>query len=138
MVALDISAINLAEKRLIFSMTAAILIVSALSVSLGVYISRRVSRPLEDLSRTAGAFSQGNLETPFITESKVVEITRVARVLDNARVDLKNTLNSLQAEKSWSENLLASIVEAIITLDEDGKITYFSHGAGNINRDFCQ
>ena len=128
-VAMDISAIRLAEKRSMFSMSAAILIVSALGVSLGAFISRRVSRPLEDLSRTAGAFSQGDLETPFITESKVVEITRVAKALDNARVDLINTLQSLKAEKNWSENLLASIVEAIITLDEEGRITYFSHGA---------
>ena len=136
-VAMDVSAINLAAKRLIFSMSAAILIVSALGVSLGAYISRRVSRPLEDLSRTAGAFSQGDLETPFITESKVLEITRVARALDNARLDLINTMQSLEAEKNWSDNLLASIVEAIITLDAGGTITYFSHGAERLTGIFA-
>lgn len=128
-VAMDISRISLAEKRLMLSISAAILIVSALGASLGIYISRRVSRPLENLSRTAGAFSQGDLETPFMTKSKVVEITRVTRALDRARLDLRNTLQSLEAEKDWSENLLASIVEAIITLDKEGRITYFSHGA---------
>ena len=136
-VAMDISPIRLAEQRSMFSMTAAILIVSVLGVSLGAYLSRRISRPLEKLSRTAGAFSQGDLDTPFIGESRVLEITRVAKALDNARLDLKNTLQSLEAEKNWSENLLASIVEAIITLDEDGKITYFSHGAERLTGIFA-
>ena len=127
--AMDISAINLAERRLIYSMSAAILIVSALGASLGAFLSRRISRPLEKLSRTATVFSQGDLETPFLSDSRVLEINRVARALENARLDLITTLRSLEAEKSWSENLLASIVEAIITLDKEGNITYFSHGA---------
>lgn len=137
-VAMDISAINLAEKRLMYSMSAAILVVSALGVSLGAYISRRISRPLERLSKTAGAFSQGDLKTPFISESKVREISRVARALDNARLELIDTLQSLEAEKYWSANLLASIVEAIITLDKDGYITYFSHGAERLTGIFAQ
>lgn len=136
-VAMDISPIRKAEQRSMLSMTAAILIVSVLGVSLGAYLSRRVSRPLEKLSRTAGAFSQGDLDTPFISESNVVEITRVARTLDNARLDLIDTMQSLETEKNWSENLLASIVEAIITLDEEGKITYFSHGAERLTAMFA-
>ena len=136
-VALDISVISMAERRLIFFMSTAIVIVSALGASLGAYISRRISRPLELVSRTAGSFSQGDLDTSFITESKVLEITRVALALDNARLDLKNTMQSLEAEKNWSENLLASIVEAIITLDNQGLITYFSHGAERLTGVFA-
>ena len=128
-VALDTSQIHQIQQRVTGWMIIAIIGVAGIGSLLGVVSSRRISLPLEKLSLTAAAFSQGNLETPFITESNVLEIIRVASALDNARLDLIDTLNSLETEKNWSENLLASIVEAIITLDEDGKIAYFSHGA---------
>ncbi len=64
----------------------------------------------------------------MITDSKLIEITRVAKALENARRDLQGMLKSLKNERDWSENLLASIVEGIITLDKDGrskKMGYF-------------
>jgi len=56
----------------------------------------------------------------------------VAKTLENARIDLLATLTSLQSERDWSEHLLSSIVEGIITLDGKGHITFFSHGAERV------
>ena len=60
------------------------------------------------------------------------EITQVAQTLENARVDLLATMTSLQSERDWSDHLLASIVEGIITLDGGGRITFFSQGAERV------
>ncbi|MCD6425837.1 MAG: PAS domain S-box protein [Anaerolineales bacterium] len=128
-VAMDISEISIAENRLILWMAAAICGIAVIVTLIGVVLSRRISRPLVKLSKNAESFSQGDLETSVITESKLIEITRVARALDNARMDLQEILKSLKDERDWSDNLLASIVEGIITLDRDGRITFFSHGA---------
>jgi PAS domain S-box-containing protein len=62
----------------------------------------------------------------------VLEIAQVAQALESARTDLLQTLTSLQSERDWSEHLLASIVEGIVTLDAKGRITFFSHGAERI------
>ncbi len=128
-VAMDISEISLTANRLILWMTAAMGGIAVIVTLLGVILSRRISRPLVELSKTAASFSQGDLETPVITESKLIEITRVARALENARMDLQGMLKSLESERDWSDNLLASIVEGIITLDQTGRITFFSRGA---------
>lgn len=128
-VAMDISEISIAQNHLILWMIAAMCGIAGIVTLLGVILSRRISRPLVKLSKTAEAFSQGDLETPVITESKLIEIARVARVLENARMDLQGMLKSLEDERDWSDNLLASIVEGIITLDQTGRITFFSHGA---------
>jgi PAS domain S-box-containing protein len=128
-VALDASSLRTVQKNLVYSMTAAILVVSLVGTSLGVILSRLVSRPLEELSTTAEAFSRGDLETVFESRSRVEEITQVAAALESARSDLTRTLRSLETEKEWGENLLASIVEAIITVDSRGVIHFFSHGA---------
>jgi PAS domain S-box-containing protein len=128
-VAMDISEISITENRLILWMIAAISGISVMVTLLGVFLSRRISHPLVKLSKTAEAFSQGDLQTPVITQSKLIEIARVARALENARMDLQGMLRSLENERDWSENLLSSIVEGIITLDQTGRITFFSHGA---------
>jgi len=128
-VAMDISEISIAENQLILWMIAAICGIAIMVTLLGVVLSRRISRPLVKLSKIAESFSQGDLETSVITESKLIEITRVARALENARIDLQKMLKSLEDERDWRDNLLASIVEGIITLDRDGRITFFSHGA---------
>ena len=128
-VAMDISEILFTENRLMVWMAAAISGIAVVVTLFGVVLSRRISRPLVELSKTAESFSRGNLETPVVTESKLIEIAKVARALENARMDLQGMIKSLKDEKDWSENLLASIVEGIITLDWDGRITFFSHGA---------
>jgi PAS domain S-box-containing protein len=129
LVALDISDIHHTQQRLVWWMAAAILGISGVGTLLGVLSSQRISRPLVRLSRAAEAFSRGDLENPVLTASRLREIKGVAMALEDARVDLRESLRSLQNERDWSENLLASIVEGIITLDSEKRITFFSHGA---------
>lgn len=128
-VALDTSEILTAQKRLVLWMTTALMGVAAAGSGLGVFLARRISHPLVQLSEAAASFSLGDLESPVKTETRVREITQVAKTLDSARIDLLATLTSLESERDWSENLLASIVEGIITLDGENRITFFSHGA---------
>ena len=128
-VGLDITEISKAENRLILWMITTMIGIAGIATLLGVVLSRRLSRPLVKLSKNAFSFSRGDLETPVVTTSKLVEIVRVAKALDDARMDLRGMLKSLQDERDWSENLLSSIVEGIITLDQTGRITFFSRGA---------
>jgi len=53
----------------------------------------------------------------------------VAQALESARADLQQTLAKLRQEKAWTDHLLESIVEGIVTLDRQGRITFFSQGA---------
>lgn len=131
-VALDTSEISSAQKRLVMWMTAAMLGIATAGSGLGILLARRISQPLVRLSESAASFSLGDLESPVETETNVREITQVAKALDSSRIDLLATLTSLERERDWSNNLLASIVEGIITLDGENRITFFSHGAERI------
>ena len=57
------------------------------------------------------------------------EAASVAQALESARADLQQTLAKLRQEKAWTDHLLESIVEGIVTLDRQGRITFFSQGA---------
>jgi PAS domain S-box-containing protein len=131
-VALDITEIVRTKSRTVLWMLMAILGVSIAGTVLGVLFSRRLSQPLVQLSETADKFSQGDLETPVEIDTQVREVAQVARALEGARGDLLSTLTSLQSERNWRDHLLESIVEGIVILDDQQRITFFSRGAERI------
>jgi two-component system phosphate regulon sensor histidine kinase PhoR len=131
-VALQVGDNVLAQQRLVWLMTGGMVVVAALGTILGVYVSRQISQPLVNLAEAASEFSQGDLSTPVVVEARVREQTQVAQALENARVNLLKTLTDLRREEAWTNHLLESIVEGIMTLDDAGRVTFFSHGAERI------
>jgi len=131
-VALQVSDITSTQNRLIGILVGSILIVALMGSVLGVFLTRRISRPLESLAKIASGFSKGDLGSPVEFNAGVREIVQVSRVLEKARGDLLNTLEELRRERDWTNHLLESIVEGIVTLDEQMRITFFSRGAERI------
>jgi two-component system phosphate regulon sensor histidine kinase PhoR len=98
----------------------------------GVIVSRRISSPLLELDQAAARISSGHLDKAIEVQTNIREVARVAATLERTRLDLQQTLTTLQQEKAWGEHLLEAIVEGIMILDENGRITYFSEGATRI------
>jgi PAS domain S-box-containing protein len=131
-VALDVSGTKQAQSRLIIILTGVIFSVTILAVALGAFMTRRVNQPLEQVVEYAANFGLGSLDHPVRVNTDISEVSALANAFENARVTLKGTLTSLQKEKEWGDQLLESIVEGIITLDDEGRISYFSPGAERI------
>ncbi|MFW6097026.1 MAG: ATP-binding protein [Chloroflexota bacterium] len=131
-VALTASGIARTQQMLARTQVISILVVTLLSSTLSVVLARRISRPLTDLADEAAAFSHGDLSSPIEVETRVQEISRVAQALEQTRVELRGTLETLEGEKAWIENLLQAIVEGIVTLDKQGRVTFYSRGAEQI------
>ena len=131
-VSLDATAVAAIQKQLVIILISSLVVIAMLGSVVGVIIARRISSPLEQLANTATTFSRGNLKHPVSIDERVLEVAQVAQALENARVDLQNMLSVLQSEKDWTDHLLGSIVEGIITLDKGHKITFFSPGAERI------
>jgi PAS domain S-box-containing protein len=121
-----------AQLRLTRMMLAGILLVALVGSSAGVFIARQINRPLGSLVAAADSLRMGDLNTPVTVQTGLREIAKVSSTLEDARSALQHSLAQLQEEKAWVENLLESIVEGIVTLDQYGRITYFSRGAERI------
>ncbi len=106
--------------------------ISALGALVAVMISRRISQPLNQLAQAAAALRGGDLNTPLWATSKVWEVDQLTNALEDARVSLKHSLDQLHKEKTWVENLLNSIVEGLLTVDDRGCITFASAGVTRI------
>jgi PAS domain S-box-containing protein len=65
-------------------------------------------------------------------EARIGGATRLAQALEETRADLQRSVAELREEKAWTDHLLEAIVEGIVTLDRQGRITFFSDGAERI------
>jgi two-component system, OmpR family, sensor histidine kinase ResE len=116
------------SSSLIFGLFFILLVASGL----GIWLSQRISRPIVRLANAAAEFRQGNLDTPILIQSPVWEIDQLTNTLEDGRVALQHSLQQLQAEKAWIEHLLNSIVEGMLTLDHENRVTFASAGIGKI------
>jgi PAS domain S-box-containing protein len=119
------------STTLMFGLVFIVLIASAL----GVWLSQRISQPIVRLANAAAEFRQGNLASPISIQSTVWEINQLANTLEDGRIALQHSLQQLQAEKAWIEHLLNSIIEGMLTLDHENRITFASAGICKITGD---
>ena len=130
--ALSVENIAAAQRTLTGTMVTVILLIVLTGSALGILFANRVSQPLERLRESAVALRLGDLNTPIYSRTRVAQIAQVAYALEDARLVLQHSLSALRQEKEWTEHLLDSIQEGILTLDRSGRITYFNHGAEQI------
>ncbi len=131
-VALDVTDVVATERRLMAILVTSILLVALFGSVLGVFLARRVGRPLAKLANAAEVFSSGDLDRSVYVKAQVREVSQLSRALENARIDLQQSVTELRQAKAWADNLLEAINEGIVTLDRDGHITFFSPGAERI------
>jgi len=128
-VAISVEDVIATQQQLLAMLIAGLLVVIVIGSLFGVYLARRISSPLEQLTNTAVTFSSGNLRSPVEVQSDLREVTLVTKTLEDARVKLLDVMTELNDEKAWTNHLLESITEGIVTLDDQNRITFFSHGA---------
>lgn len=131
-VALNVADVVATEQRLERLLVGSIVLVALFGTVLGIFMAQRVGRPLSELANAAEVLSTGNLDSSVYVEAKVREVSQLAQALENARIDLQQSVDELRQAKIWTDNLLDSINEGIVTLDGDGHITFFSPGAERI------
>ena len=123
-----VAANHSALLTLIFS---TILVVSIGSI-LGLLYARRVTAPLNDLTHAAQNISRGDFSTPVYVPAEPYEISTLAAAFEESRANTNRYLENLAQEKAWSDTLIKSISEGIVTVDKKGRVTSFNEGAERI------
>jgi signal transduction histidine kinase len=131
-IALPVGGLVEAERRALTVLAVSTLLVAALGSAVGWGLARRLTAPLEALTAAAQNITRGDLTTPIPIPTEPVEAVTLARALEESRVHILATLEQLSHAKAWSENLIRSVVEGVVTFDSGGLITFFSEGAERI------
>jgi len=101
------------------------------SIVSGLYM-RHLVQPLWHLVRAARKMGQGDLVTPIHVAPNTVDIQTLADTLEYSRAQLAQTLNDLAQVRDWSQTLIQSITEGIVSFNADHHITFLSDGAARI------
>lgn len=131
-VMLPVTGLLAAEGEIIgLLLISTLAVVVSASLGGGLYVRSRI-RPLWKLTAAAREMGRGNLSTPIVNPAKTSEIHTLAEVLEQTRIRLQGSLRELSEAKAWSEALIQSVIEGIITFDADEHIVFFSEGAARI------
>lgn len=127
-----ISDILQANRQLSWIIGAVMASVVVLSSVLGIARSRRISLPLEKLKEAADDLRKGKLSRSIRVNTQIHELKLLSFALEDARIAINHSMMELSREKAWTELVLESVVDGIITIDKRLTITFFSRGAEEI------
>jgi PAS domain S-box-containing protein len=131
-VALPVDSMLAAEHRALLTLNISTLVIIAFGTLLAGYYARRITHPINQLTQAATNIGRGDLDTPVPSFHEPIEIETLSQALEASRANTRRVLENLSRSKAWSETLIQSIVEGIVTVDYQGSITSFSHGAERI------
>jgi len=104
------------------------LLALGLAVLVGLFISRRVTRPLTDMQAIAHRMAEGQFDrTVRVTGTD--EIAELGHALNRMAVALREKMEYLESERAKVAAILDGMVEGVIALDARGRILLMNPGA---------
>jgi two-component system phosphate regulon sensor histidine kinase PhoR len=125
---LAVTAIDLQRRQLIFRLTLGGVIIAALASGLCLLISRRISRPMEELREGADRFAAGDL-SHRLPLPRTAELAALAQAMNQMALELEQRIQAVIRQSKESEAVLASMVEAVVALDTQERITHLNGAA---------
>lgn len=130
-VAADADAVKAAMSNTYAKVAVSGLLVAAAAIAIGWAISRRLSRPLEDLREGAERFARGGL-TQKLPMSDTLEFADLAAAMNKMAAQLDERIRTVIRQRNEQEAVLASMVEGVFAVDPEGRLISMNHAAGEL------
>ena len=115
-------------KNLALVVIQSIFIGALMAMVLGVFLSRTISGPIINLTKSAGKMAEGNFDASIEPEGDD-EIGILTNTFNYMAQRLKNTLSEISGEKDKIEVILKNMADGIVAFDLNGKILHMNHAA---------
>jgi signal transduction histidine kinase len=118
-------AVSSSLKRLVRGLLLVSLLVAALATASGFLISRRLTRPVQDLTASAARIGRGDLSTPT-PRAPGAELGTLAATMEEMRRRLLQLTSELRRRQAEGEAILTGISEGVFSVDRDRRIQYLN------------
>ncbi len=132
LIALPTREIAVVRNRFLQVLGISTFLVVALAALLAYLLARRVTAPLKALVKASEALGRGDLATPLPVQAGAIEVSSLSTTLEQMRKRVQAAYQEVEHSKIWHENLVGSLTEGVMTLDQTGKVTSFNKGAEQI------
>lgn len=130
-VSLPLSVVDWSLNALIRNIILGWLIIAGLFAAIAWLLSRRVSRPLEDMRRLAERIADGDLEAR-VERPDSEELGDLARTLNRMAGQLGERLDTITRQRNEQEAVLASMEEGVLAVDRDERILRLNAAAARL------
>jgi len=97
------------------------LLVALAAAGVSLWISRRITRPIEAIKRSAGHFAGGDFSRRLQAPDSE-EMAGLADALNRMAAQLDRRINTIVSQRNELETVLASMLEGVIAVDNEEKI----------------
>jgi two-component system phosphate regulon sensor histidine kinase PhoR len=107
------------------------LIVALFAAMLSLFVSRRITRPIEQIKSWADSIARGKFQLrPPVAES--VEIGTLSDALNQMAVELREHIDTVMRQRNEIEAVLSSMVEGVIAVDMEERVISMNHAAAKM------
>jgi two-component system phosphate regulon sensor histidine kinase PhoR len=105
--------------------------ISVLGLLTGFIISRRIGRPLRDISETVALFSSGHLERRLPTD-KSHEIAVLSDALNSMAARLDERIRLISRQRNEQEAVFHSMIEGVLAIDDRERLININDAAASM------
>ena len=108
------------------------LIIALLAAVLSLWLSRRISRPLEELKKGAQRFAAGELDIRLPVDPSSEELGSLAETLNRMATELDDRIRAVLRQKNEQTAVLASMVEGVVAVDSEQRLININQAAAGM------
>ncbi len=119
------------KTRIILGSLAVLLLAGAVTL----LISRNISRPLEQMTRSAERFAGGDFSLrmlPVVKKTASLEVTTLAASMDRMAELLDEKIEAIVTQRNQLETVFSSMVEAVIAIDTEERVISINDAAAEL------
>jgi two-component system phosphate regulon sensor histidine kinase PhoR len=118
-------------SRLLRGYALAACLAAALALAAGLLLARRLGAPAQSLGRAAARIGAGDLQTP-VRAPWGGEMGQLGATLEDMRQRLSALTAELARREAEATAVLGGIVEGVLAVDEERRVTYLNPGAAEL------
>jgi len=104
------------------------LIIAVFAAILSLAISRRITRPIEQIKRTAESIARGNFQARSQVDQSD-EIGSLSDAINQMAAQLRDRIDTIMRQRNEIEAMLSSMIEGVIAVDEEERIISINQAA---------
>lgn len=124
---IPVTAIDENLKNIYHKIVLSVAIVAICAAGISLVISRKISRPIEQMKETAKQFASGQFNRVPIP--KQVELAELAKALNEMARQLQDRINTITRQRNEVEAILSSMAEGVVAVDVNNRIMSINRAA---------
>lgn len=127
-VSIPVTSIDIALEGIQEKIILGGLLIALIATGVSLYISRRITKPIEEMKQGAERFAEGHLSHRLV-EPPAEELSRLAEAMNQMAFQLDGRIKTVINQRNELKTILSSMIEGVLAVDMDERMMSINHAA---------